>query len=187
MMLGGLAVSQAPDSTFQLKGVTPDKYRVGVAPAGLLLAAAAPAGWILKSAMLGGRDVSDVPFEVKPSQDVSGLLVTFTDRPTELSGTVIDQAGRAAPGFPIVVFSTDRTYWTIGSRRVQQARPSSDGKYKLSGLPPGEYFVSAVTDLDPNDLADPLFLEQLAAASFKISLADGEKKTTDLKLAGGGL
>jgi hypothetical protein len=126
--------------------------------------------------MLGGRDVSDVPFEVKPSQDVSGLLVTFTDRPTELSGTVIDQAGRAAPGFPIVVFSTDRTYWTIGSRRVQQARPSSDGKYKLSGLPPGEYFVSAVTDLDPNDLADPLFLEQLAAASFKIPWLTAKKR-----------
>jgi hypothetical protein len=68
---------------------------------------------------------------------------------------------------------------------VQQARPSTDGKYKLTGLPAGEYYVSAVTDLDPNDLADPVFLEQLAATSFKITLGDGEKKTTDLKLSGG--
>ena len=185
MMLGSASASVEADGTFQMKGVMPDQYRIGAGSAGMLFGAALPAGWVLKSAMLGARDVSDVPFDVKPNQDVTGLVVTFTDRPPELSGTVFDQAGRPAPGFPIVVFSTDRAYWTIGSRRVQQARPSTDGKYKLTGLPAGEYYVSAVTDLDPNDLADPVFLEQLAATSFKITLGDGEKKTTDLKLSGG--
>jgi len=136
--------------------------------------------------MLNGRDVADAPLEVKPNEDVPGLVVMLTDRPTELSGTVVDRAGRPAPGFPIVVFSTDRAYWTIGSRRIQQARPSSDGKYTLTGLPAGEYYVCAVTDLDQAQLYDPVFLEALAAGSFKITLTDGERKTQDLKLAGGG-
>ena len=34
-------------------------------------------------------------------------------------------------------------------------------------------------------LADPSFLEQLISGSFKITLGEGEKKTQDLKLAGG--
>ena len=115
---------------------------------------------------------------------MAGLVVTLTDRPTEISGIVKDAAGRPAPGFPIIVFSTDRNNWTTGSRRVLQARPSSDGQYRLVGLPAGEYYVAAVTDIDPTQLYDPAFLQQLTASSFKITLADGEKKTQDLKLGG---
>jgi hypothetical protein len=142
--------------------------------------------WTLKSAMLNGRDVSDEAFVLRPNEDVTGLVVTMTDRPTELSGIVTDGSGRPAPGFPIMVFSTDRAYWTPGSRRVQQARPASDGRYRLAGLPAGEYFVCALTDLDRSQLYDPAFLESLVSGSFKITLADGEKKTQDLKLASGG-
>jgi hypothetical protein len=188
MLLGASSAAVNADGTFQIKGVMPDKYRVSVLGQGMFLGptVSSPAGFTLKSAIWNGRDASDQPFDVKPNSEITGLVVTFTDRPTEISGTVLDEAGRAAPGFPIVVFSTDRAYWTVGSRRVQQVRPSSDGKFKLGGLPPGEYYVSAVTDLDPTDLYDPAFLERLAAMSFKISLADGEKKVQDLKLAGGG-
>jgi hypothetical protein len=44
----------------------------------------------------------------------------------------------------------------------------------------------AVTDVEPGEWFDPDFLEQLAAASMRITLSDGEKKTQDLRLAGGG-
>ena len=52
-------------------------------------------------------------------------------------------------------------------------------------MPAGDYYVSAVTELDPEDLADPDFLEQLAAMSFKVTLAEGERKIQDIKLVGG--
>jgi hypothetical protein len=184
-MMNALNATIADDGTFSAKGVLPDKYRAAVLGPGMMgglasLAAAANQSaampvdtWTLKSIMLNGRDVTDVSFEVKPGEDVAGLVITLTDRPTELSGRVIDRAGRAAPGFPIVVFSTE-------------VRPASDGQFSITGLPAGEYFVCAVTDLDPNDLSDPTFLEQLAASgALKVTLADGEKKTQDLRLAGG--
>ena len=85
-----------------------------------------------------------------------------------------------------MVFSTDRAYWTAGSRRVQLARPASDGAYRLTGLPAGEYFVCVLTDLDRSQMYDSSFLESLVSGSFKITLADGEKKTQPLKLASGG-
>jgi hypothetical protein len=34
------------------------------------------------------------------------------------------------------------------------------------------------------DLADPAFLEQLLAAAFKVTLADGEQKRQDLRVGG---
>ncbi len=188
-MFGGstLIASAGADGTFSIKGVTPNKYRLSVLTSGMMvnpLAPPVPGAWVLKSAMLNGRDISDVPLEVSANDDVSGIVATFTDHPTELSGTVQDQAGKGLAGYPIIVFSTDRSYWAAGSRRVQQVRPSSDGTFKVVGLPAGEYFMAAVVDLEPNDLSDPAFLENLAANSFKITLADGEKKVQDVKLGG---
>jgi hypothetical protein len=186
-MFGGGSVTVAADGTFVAKGLSPGKYRVMTA--GGVLASLAPAervdGWTLKSVMAGGRDVADTGLDVK--ENVSNVIVTFTDRPSELTGTVFDQAGRVTPEFPIVVFSTDKTYWISGSRRVKQARPASDGTFRVAGLPAGDYFVCAVTAVEESELADPAFLEQLAASSYKIriSIRAGERTVQDLKLGGG--
>jgi hypothetical protein len=187
-MFGGSSVTVASDGTFVAKGLSPGKYRVMTA-GGVFASLAAPServdGWTLKSVMAGGRDVADTGIEVR--ENVSNVIVTFTDRPSELSGTVFDQAGRVTPEFPIVVFSIDKTYWISGSRRVTQARPASDGTFRVTGLPAGEYFVCAVTAVEQSELADPAFLEQLAASSYKIriTIRAGEKTVQDLKLGGG--
>jgi hypothetical protein len=186
-MFGGGSVTVAADGTFVAKGLSPGKYRVMTA--GGVLASLAPAervdGWTLKSVMAGGRDVADTGLDVK--ENVSNVIFTFTDRPSELTGTVFDQAGRVTPEVPIVVFSTDKTYWISGSRRVKQARPASDGTFRVAGLPAGDYFVCAVTAVEESELADPAFLEQLAASSYKIriSIRAGERTVQDLKLGGG--
>jgi hypothetical protein len=148
--------------------------------------AAAPAPWSLRSALLNGRDTLDVPFDVTTNQSVSGLRVTFTDQPTELSGILLDRLGRPTPEYSIVVFSTDRSYWTDAPRRTSGAiKLGSDGGYKVTGLPPGEYYMSALADIDARQLADPSVLESLIPASIKVTLAEGEKKRQDLRLGGG--
>ena len=150
-MLSALSLTSfKEDGTFEAGGLAPNQYRVqmmapGLTIPGLVTAsqgttpAAAPPTWTTKSVMLAGRDVADASFDVRPGEDISGVVITMTDRISEIAGRVIDGAGRPAPGYPIVVFSTDRRYWTFGSRRVQQSRPASDGRYRVSGLPAGEY------------------------------------------------
>jgi hypothetical protein len=61
-------------------------------------------------------------------------------------------------------------------------RPASDGTYRVAALPPGEYYVAALTEIDDADIYDASFLEQVAAAAFKISIAEGEKKKQDLQI-----
>lgn len=125
-----------------------------------------------------------MPFEVQPNQNVDEMVVTFTDRATELSGTLLDPTGRPAAGFYVVVFSTDQTYWVQNSRRLPAPiRAASDGQFKFVGLPPGTYHIVAFSDVDPSNLLDPQFLAELAKSAVAVSLAEGEKKVQDLRLA----
>ena len=75
---------------------------------------------------------------IGPGADVSDLVLTFTDQVAELSGALVDGAGRPAPEYYVFVFPTDKTQWFQGARRMRPpSRPASDGKYRLPGLPPG--------------------------------------------------
>lgn len=69
------------------------------------------------------------------------------------------------------------------ARRVSGAvRLSSDGRYRITGLPAGDYYLAAIVDFDPVQLGDPSFLESLIALSAKFTLSEGERKVQDLRL-----
>ncbi|HYN07620.1 MAG TPA: carboxypeptidase-like regulatory domain-containing protein [Vicinamibacterales bacterium] len=118
--------------------------------------------------------------------EVGEPLVGLVDRPTEISGTLFDQLGRPTHEYAVVAFSTERSDWTSAPRRTSGVvKLGSDGRFTVSGLPPGEYYLGVLTDADPSQLADLSFLEQLAATSIRITLGEGERKVQDIKMAGG--
>ena len=139
------------NGAFTFSGATPGRYRIFVSLGG---------GWQLRSAMAQGRDVADLPLEIA-NQDIRDVEVTFTDRPTEVSGDLLDAEGHPATEYFIIVFAADKTYWTPQSRRIQSARPASDGHFRVQNLPPGEYYIGAVTDVEQGEWYDPSFLTQL--------------------------
>jgi len=178
------AASVAADGTFAITGLVPASYRIGITMPGVRTTPTAASGaWTLSSIMLDGADVADRAFDLRPGAPVAGVVATFTDRPTDLSGTLVDQTGRPAPGYPIVVFSADRDDWRQGSRRIAIARPSTDGSFRLVGLPAGRYHLAAVVSLERSDVDDPSFLEQLVPASLTVLLNDGVRTVQHLKLA----
>jgi hypothetical protein len=170
------AVSPGADATFQLRGVLPGTYQIGANLPG------AKGRW-LRSAMSAGRDLLDEPLEVTSgSGDIGGVVLTFTDRHTQLSGTLQTTAGTPATEYFIVIFTADRSLWRAGQRRLRTTRPATDGVFSIRDLPPGDYFVAALTDLDPA-WQTAAFLEPLIAASVKITIGDGASVRQDLRLA----
>jgi hypothetical protein len=161
----------ASDGTFALDGIVPDAYR---------LTATAPGGWWLRSAMVGGRDVLDHPLEIAGS--ISGAVLTFSDRQTTLSGRLLGQADQAEPAYFVAVFPADRALWQPGARRIQLARAGTDGTWTVRGLPAGDYLIAALTDVGEEDLLERSFLETLAGAAVRVSVADGEDKRQDLRI-----
>jgi hypothetical protein len=133
--------------------------------------------------LLSGRDTLDVPFEVQLGQPIAGLTVTMTDQPTELTGTVVNAAGQPTSEYSMLAFSAERTLWTTAPRRVSgAARLSSDGRYRISGLPPGEYYLAVITDVIPGQLDDPSFLESLIPRAVKVVMGEGERKVQDYQV-----
>lgn len=175
-----------PDNTFEVTGVVPGVYQLGVVMPGLRTSLTTPgAGWVLTSAKLGDRDLLDGGVDLTGGSGITGLVVTLTKQPSELTGRVLDGASQPFSAFPLVIFSADRAHWTAGSRRVQYVQPATNGSFVFAGLPAGKYYLAAVTELDTKELASAAFLESLIGSAITVTLAEGERKVQDVKLAGG--
>jgi hypothetical protein len=171
-----VAATPAADGTFSIRDVPPGRYRINLSSA---------AGWSLLSVTAAGRDVLDTPLEVPQGEDVA-LAVIMTDQVTEISGRLIDQLDRPAPEYSMVVFSANRAHWATSPRRMSGVvKVGSDGTYRISGLPAGDYILCVITDVEPGSLTDPAFLEELVKAGVPITLGEGEKRKQDFKIGVG--
>ncbi len=171
------AVAVGADGTFELAGVPPFPYAV--------VATVPPAAgrtWWLRSAIVGGRDVLDTGMVFVLGQDATEAVLTISDRHSGINGTLESAVGVPAPDYFIIVMPSDPALWTSGSRRVKTTRPATDGTFKVVDLPAGDYLVVALTDVAPDEWQQPEFLRSIASAGVKITLADGEVKTQNLRI-----
>jgi hypothetical protein len=180
------AATPSVDGTFTITGIMPGEYRMWAR-------AANPAGLgtepllLPRSAILDGRDMLDSPVTIRAGDAVDGVVVTFTDRAAEIAGSLVDSAGRPAPELFVFLFSTSRDHWWQGSRRIlQPLRPDTTGRFSTRQLPPGDYYLCALTDFSPADIYNPTFLDELVPSSIKVTLVEGQTTRQDLRLASGG-
>ncbi|HUF47665.1 MAG TPA: carboxypeptidase-like regulatory domain-containing protein [Vicinamibacterales bacterium] len=176
---------------FTINGVPPGLYSIaagvqtgrGRGAVNQPVPATPATSWTLTSAIVNGREALDTLMSVDPNQDVTGALLTFTDQTQEISGTIQDGTGNPAPDYTIVVYSADQSHWGPYSRRIAATRPATDGRFSIRSLPAGNYRLTAVIDAEPGEWFNPAFLAQLVAGSIPITLAVGEQKVQDIRLA----
>jgi hypothetical protein len=112
---------------------------------------------------LSGRDIIDTPLEVRSGQSLSGVTLVFTDKLSEVSGTITDDRGQPITEFTVLAFPTDNTLWRPQARQIMTARPDQTGQYQMRGLPPGDYYVTAVDPTEQGEWFEP--------GRFSISIA----------------
>jgi hypothetical protein len=61
-------------------------------------------------------------------------------------------------------------------------RPSAEGAFRFGNLPPGDYRLAAVDDIEPGQWDDPAILQQLLSMSIPLSIADGERKLQNVRV-----
>ena len=135
----------------------------------------------MKSISLGGADITDAPFDFKPGADLTELVVTLTDRITEISGTVHDSRGQPVADYVLVVFPEDARLWGAQSRYVATTRPNQNGAFSVKGLPPARYLAAVLPSLENGMENDAGVLQQLRSRAESLTLAEGQ--TLNLNLA----
>jgi hypothetical protein len=92
----------------------------------------------------------DVFIEMRPSVPVP-VRVAVLDKAGQITG-VVTQDGRAVPGAPVFLWAVDE-----GSRRslkgYQAAIADTEGHYRFTGLPPGDYRIFSTYDFTEIDEA----------------------------------
>lgn len=167
----GGAGDPATNGQFTISDVMPGLYT---------LRAVGPRGWTMKAVYEDGRDVTDVPLEIK-SENVSGINVIFTDKISSLTGAVRDARGNGIGNVSVIAFPSDPKLWMPQSRHILTARTDAAGTFRLPVVPPGDYLVVAVDDVEQGEWFDPDFLEQIRKDAVRVRVDEGEQKTQDLR------
>jgi hypothetical protein len=187
-------ITVGADGSFDLANLPPATYSFtctlpsSAAERGAGVPADQRRGWWLRSAIIDGKDILDEPYTLDPSATfnqsvtVPTVVLTLTDRHSSLSGVFQDATGRATSDVTVLVFSTNPAWWGETSRRVRVQRPGTDGKYSFVDLPPGDYVLAAVTDIEPDAWRDPAFLRSLVVSGVRVTIGEGEQKTQDLRI-----
>jgi len=172
-MMGGGQTTVKDDFTFEIK-----------APAGhYTIRLAGPSNdWHLHAVRLNGLDVTDSGLDLPANATVTDVAVEITMKPSGATGKILDETGQPVRDAWVVMFAQDPQRWSSPTRYVTAGRPNLNNVYTVQ-VPAGEYFAVALTDVEPGEWNDPDFLSQVRDRATRVSVADGERTTVDLKLA----
>jgi hypothetical protein len=165
----------ADDGSFEIKG----------ARGQLLFRVAAGSAWTLKSISLEGTDITDTPTELQGTEGLSGVTIVLTDKLTDVSGQVTDSRGRASKDYLVVVQPAEPRSAAGMTRYLRTVRPEQDGRFRVRGLPPGEYFATAVGSLEQGRQFVPDVQARLRDSARRFAVREGETAVLDLKLTEG--
>lgn len=162
-----------PASRFLIDG-TGQISSSSVTPGRYILRATAPRGWTVVSAMSGGRDLLDVPIDLRT--DINDVVLAVTDQSLgALTGSVASGSQPVA-GATVLVFpasGADRRDSSAPARRLRLTRTGDTGGFTIGSLPPGDYFAVALASNPPANWQDPATLSTLQRSAVAVTITMG--------------
>jgi hypothetical protein len=143
-----------------------------------------PAGWIVKSINWNGRDYTHAPFDTTSAPAFDNIVVTVTNATPVVSGTVTDAQGTPASAGTVIAFPVEPAMWAnygLSPTRIKPVGVSNTGAYRLATLPAGEYFLIALSGVQPMAWQEPEFFKKASALATRVTVGWGDKKSVDLK------
>lgn len=165
-LMGSPQAVVSDTGAFQLARVRSGRYWVNVR--GL------PEDAYVRAVRMGSQELSppilDVRFGGLVRIDIAVNLLGG-----KISGRVQTSGGKPASSAAVVLIPDDRN-----ATPVQVAYSFADGAYVLEGLPPGDYQVVALQDLEPGREQEPDFLTVFGAGARRAHVPDGGTVMIDL-------
>jgi hypothetical protein len=175
---GPIGLKKTGSDTFEVTGVTGSRRFVMMGRVN---------GWYMKEARVQGVDALDAPFDFGlTARDFDGVEIVLSSSVATISGTVVTPAGRPPSKAEVVLFSTNADKWYTRSQAVAHQAASPDGTFRIANLPPGSYYLLAMSNagdlFDATDSADPATLDELRRGATRITVQEGETRTVTLRV-----
>jgi hypothetical protein len=154
----------AADGSFQLRQISPGDYRVAVGQ-GVQLPNA-----YLKSIRLGAADLLNDPLRIERQPDGQIEIVLGT-RPGEVSGRVLNDRQEPVPAVSVVLVPNAGRAFRADLFEVTST--DVEGRFRLQGIPPGDYKVFAWEDVEVGAWQDPDFLRSQEDRGRAVRIEEG--------------
>jgi hypothetical protein len=141
-----------------------------------------PTGWTMRSVRVNNVEAIDDGFDVKPGEKITGVDVELTTKVAVVAGRVTNARGDPVKECTLLMFPTDSRRWKASGRYLRVARAEQDGRFKVSGLVPADYYIIAVDKLDGAQWPDPDYLDRIRAKASRVTIGEGGTRTIDLKI-----
>lgn len=150
--------------------------------------------WMLKSVTVNGEEMLTRPMTFEPGQQLRNVQVVLTDRRSTMALRVADDAGQSTREYVALVFFADRRRWQKGPLARTYVPPqvsvdmtapgpgalpsAAPGLFaarpeRIEPLAPGEYYVVAVDDVEPEALRSEDLFERLIPSAMRVSVTEG--------------
>lgn len=140
-----------------------------------------PEGWYLRGVYRGGTEVTDEVFTFTGNDVVDDVEIVLTTEAAEVTGTIAGADGQPCGTCTAVVFAEDPSRWRLPSRFIHAAKPDQTLAFRLNGLPPAQYLVAAVEEVEDGEWLDPEFLDRLRSRAERLDLRTAGTVTVTLK------
>ena len=128
-----------------------------------------PTGWVVRSIDFQGKDLADVPIDVRGGQRLDGITVVVSKTLPKMGGTILDDKGQPAEG-TVLMFPEEPAKWGENSRLIRTARPDLSGRFEFRSVIPGTYLVVPLEYVRDGDWTDPEFLENLKEGAKRVQV-----------------
>jgi hypothetical protein len=148
------------------------------------------ARWALTSVILDGREVLDDDVWFEPGRHYENVRIVMTDRRSQVRVRVAEADGTPTGEYAAVAFPVQRERWRSPERYIRAAAPlppsflgmpdpSGTGgepgrSLRFIGIPPGDYYLIAVDDIEHHATRDPTVLEKLARTATRVTIPERE-------------
>jgi hypothetical protein len=142
-------------------------------------------GATVESIAWNGSDYTDRPFDGGPGRDITGVVVTLGNASSSISGIVRDGNATLTAGAAVIAFPLEREGWSnygLNPPRLTSVLTTSDGRYRVDGLPPGEYHLLAVPAAQERAWLDPLFLAAQSVRAARVRIERSDSTVANLSL-----
>ena len=112
--------------------------------------------------------------------------MTLTSAVSSMSGTVTDGTFTMDSGAAVIAFPINPDRWSnygFNPPRLTSVLSTADGRFRVDGLPAGDYYLLAVPASLERAWLDPAFLANRAARATRVRLERSDAKISNLTLS----